>query len=39
LKKVGIFPFFRGHKDFVKYYQEEAARYAAIAKELAIEPK
>jgi tripartite-type tricarboxylate transporter receptor subunit TctC len=39
LKKVGIFPFFRGHKDFVKYYQDEAARYAAIAKEFGIEPK
>lgn len=39
LRKVGIFPFFRGQKDFAKYYLDEAARYAAIAKEFSIEPK
>ncbi len=39
LKKVGIAPLFRGHKDFLKYYKEEYDRYAALAKEFGIKPK
>jgi tripartite-type tricarboxylate transporter receptor subunit TctC len=38
-RKAGGFPFFRSHKDFVKYVKEDSERYGALAKELGIEPK
>ena len=38
-KKAGGFPFYRNHKDFLKYFEEESVRYGGLAKELGIEPK
>ncbi len=36
LQKAGVFPIFKNHKEFVKYYNEEAERYAALLKELGV---
>jgi len=38
-KKAGGFPFYRNHKDFLKYVKEDSERYGSLAKELGIEPK
>ena len=38
-RKAGGFPFYRNHKDFLKYFQEESERYGALLKELGIQPQ
>jgi tripartite-type tricarboxylate transporter receptor subunit TctC len=39
LKKVGGSPSYMSRKDFTKYIEDDHQRYAALAKELGIEPK
>jgi len=39
MRKAGISPFFRGHADYVKFYNDEHDRYAGLAKEFGIEAK